>query len=180
MIVCGSTNPAKVEPVRQVFSSLEPSLEVVGVNVPSGVPDQPIGWDETSLGARTRARNALAQPGARYGVGLEGGVLQNADGAWLVSIAAIARSDGLEGLACGGMILLPPSVAARVRAGEELGHVIDDLAGETDTKTRGGAIGFLTNGRYSRREMWVNGLEMALAPILTAAMYALESSKLKT
>ena len=176
MIVCGSTNPAKVEPVRHVFASLEPTLEVAGVNVPSGVPDQPIGWDETALGARTRARNALAQPGARYGIGLEGGVLTNADGAWLVSIAAIARSDGLEGLACGGMLQLPPSVAVRVQAGEELGHVIDHLAGETGTKTRGGAIGFLTNGRYSRREMWVNALQMALAPILTSAIYAVSRS----
>jgi inosine/xanthosine triphosphatase len=171
MIVCGSMNPAKVEPVRHVFLSLEPALEVVGINAPSGVPDQPIGWDETTLGARTRARNALAQPGAIYGVGLEGGMLMNADGAWLVSIAAIACSDGREGLACGGMLLLPPSVAARVKSGDELGHVIDVLAGETGTKTRGGAIGFLTNNRYSRREMWVNALEMALAPILNAALY---------
>ncbi len=171
MIVCGSTNPAKLEPVKHVFLSLEAALEVVGVNVPSGVPDQPIGWDETALGARTRARNALNQPGARYGVGLEGGMLMNADGAWLVSIAAIARDDGLEGLTCGGMLQLPPPVAARVHAGEELGHVIDDLAGETGTKMRGGAIGFLTNGRYSRREMWVNALEMALAPILSAVLY---------
>jgi inosine/xanthosine triphosphatase len=171
VIICGSTNPAKLEPVKHVFLSLEPLLEVVGANVPSGVPDQPIGWDETALGARTRARNALAQPGARYGVGLEGGMLENADGAWLVSIAAIACSDGREGLACGGMLLLPPSVAARVQSGEELGHVIDALAGETGTKTRGGAIGFLTSGRYSRREMWVNALEMALAPILSALLY---------
>lgn len=172
MIVCGSTNPAKVEPVKHVFSSLEPMLQIVGVNVPSGVRDQPIGWDETTLGARTRALGALAQPGARYGVGLEGGMLVNADGAWLISIAAIARSDGLEGLACGGMILLPPIVAARVQAGQELGHVIDGLAGESNTKTRGGAIGFLTNARYSRSDMWINALEMALAPILSAVLYA--------
>jgi inosine/xanthosine triphosphatase len=176
MVIVASTNPAKVEPVRHVFSSFEPALEVVGVNVPSGVPDQPFGWDETSLGARTRARNGLVHPGARYGVGLEGGMLENADGAWLVSIAAIARNDGLEGLSCGGMILLPPSVAARVKSGQELGHVIDDLAGESNTKTRGGAISFLTNARYSRREMWVNALEMALAPILSGALYAVTKS----
>ena len=171
MIVCGSTNPSKLEPVRFVVGTLEPTLEVVGVNVPSGVRDQPIGWEETSLGARTRARNALEQPGARYGVGLEGGFLENADGAWLVSIAAIARDDGLHGLACGGMLLLPALAAERVKSGEELGHVIDDLSGETGTKTRGGAIGYLTQGRYSRREMWVNALQLALAPILSATMY---------
>jgi inosine/xanthosine triphosphatase len=170
-MICGSTNPSKLEPVRFVFGTLEPTLEVVGVNVPSGVPDQPIGWEETSPGARTRARNALEQHGPRYGVGLEGGFLENTDGAWLVTIAAIARADGLTGLACGGMLLLPPMAANRVNSGQELGHVIDDLSGETGTKTRGGAIGFLTQGRYSRRETLVNALQMALAPILSASVY---------
>jgi inosine/xanthosine triphosphatase len=171
MVICGSTNPSKLEPVRNVFASLEPNLEVRGVNVPSGVPDQPMGWDETALGARNRARAALEVPGSMYGVGLEGGFLENADGAWLLSIAAVAKSDGLEGLACGGWLQLPRRVAARVKAGEELSDVIDDLAGESATKTRGGAIGFLTHGRFSRSQMWAGALELALAPLLSVSLY---------
>jgi inosine/xanthosine triphosphatase len=171
VIICGSTNPSKLEPVRSVFASLEPALQVRGVNVPSGVPDQPMGWDETALGARNRARAALEVSGAIYGVGLEGGFVENADGAWLLSIAAIAKSDGKEGLACGGWLQLPRRVAARVRAGEELSAVIDDLAGESGTKTRGGAIGFLTIGRFSRSQMWAGAVELALAPLLSAELY---------
>ncbi len=140
-MIRGSTNPSR--------------LEVVGANVPPGVPDQPIAW-RNSLGARTRAGNALEQHRARYGVGLGGGFLENADGAWLVS---------------GGMLLLPPMAADRVKSGQELGQVMDDLSGETGIKTRGGAIGYLRQGRHSRREMWVNALQMALAPILSASVY---------
>jgi inosine/xanthosine triphosphatase len=173
MVICGSTNPSKLEPVRTVFATLEPNLEVRGVNVLSGVPDQPIGWDETALGARNRARAALEVSGAVYGVGLEGGFVENADGAWLLSIAAVANADGKEGLACGGWLQLPRRVAARVRAGEELSAVIDGLAGERGTKTRGGAIGFLTRGRFSRSQMWAGALELALAPLLSAALYKL-------
>ena len=171
MIAVGSRNPAKLEPARLVLSSAFPQLEVIGLDVPSGVPDQPVGWAETRLGARTRAQNALAAPGAVFGVGLEGGVARDDDGVWLVSLAAVAHRDGRMGLACGGTILLPDTVGARVLAGEELGLVIDDLAGETGTNTRGGAIGFLTLGRHSRRDMWVNALQMALPPFLRPELY---------
>ena len=171
MIVCGSTNPSKLEPVRTVFSTLEPVLTVIGRNVPSRVPDQPVGWEETVRGARNRARGALEVDGALYGVGLEGGFVENADGAWLLSIAVVAHRDGLEGLACGGWLQLPRLVADRVRGGEELSAVIDALAGESGTKTRGGAIGFLTLGRYSRSRMWVGALELALAPFVRAELY---------
>jgi inosine/xanthosine triphosphatase len=171
MIVCGSTNPSKLEPVRSVFSGFEPALSVIGVNVPSLVPDQPMGWQETALGARNRARGSLEQSGAVYGVGLEGGFVENDDGAWLLSIAAVARDDGLEGLACGGWLQLPERVAARVKAGEELSRVIDDLAGERGTNTRGGAIGFLTQGRFTRSQMWAGALELALAPISRSVLY---------
>jgi inosine/xanthosine triphosphatase len=172
VIVCGSTNPSKLEPVKLVFSSFEPTLSVIGVNVRSFVPDQPMGWTQTTLGARNRARGALEQSGAVYGVGLEGGFVENDDGAWLLSVAAVVRSDGLEGLACGGWLRLPDAVAARVKAGEELSRVIDDLAGERATNTRGGAIGFLTLGRFTRAQMWAGALELALAPISSAALYS--------
>jgi inosine/xanthosine triphosphatase len=171
MVICGSTNPSKLEPVRAVFANLEPDLRVVGENVPSGVPDQPVGWEETARGARHRARAALELSGAVYGVGLEGGFVENADGAWLLSIAAVTHRDGLEGLACGGWLQLPSAVAARVRSGEELSAVIDSLAGESGTKTRGGAIGFLTRGRFTRSQMWAGALELALAPLVSAGLY---------
>lgn len=171
MIVCASTNPAKLEPVKLVFATLQPTLEVIGLSLPSGVPDQPVGWTQTTLGARNRARAAVAQQDATYGVGLEGGFLENEDGAWLVSVAAVAHSSGLEGLACGGWLQLPPQVAARVRAGEELSHVMDDLSAERVTQSVGGAIGVLTQGRYTRAQMWAGALELALAPVRSSALY---------
>ncbi len=171
MIVCGSTNPSKLEPVKAVFASLEPDLQTIGRNVPSGVADQPVGWAETALGARNRARAALGTQDAVYGIGLEGGFLENGDGAWLISLAAVAHQGGLTGLACGGWLQLPARVAARIKAGEELSAVIDDLAGESGTKTRGGAIGFLTGGRFTRSQMWAGALELALAPLVSAGLY---------
>lgn len=101
MVVVGSTNPAKLEPVRLVFAEIFPELEICGVDVPSGVRDQPIGYEETVLGAENRARAALARPGAGWGLGLEAGVEFNAYGSWLFNIAVVLRSDGRRGMARG-------------------------------------------------------------------------------
>jgi inosine/xanthosine triphosphatase len=170
MVIVGSTNPAKLNPARAVFAEVF-GLETKGIDVPSGVSDQPIGYVETLTGARNRAEAALRQPGAIYGVGLEGGVEFNEYGAWLFNIAYIVQGNGKSGFARGGSILLPPDVAARVRAGEELGQVIDDVAGLKNSKRAGGAVGFLTLGRVERAEFWRHTLELALPPFLRPELY---------
>jgi len=55
--------------------------------------------------------------------------------------------------------------------GDELGHVVDRLSGEHNTKQKGGAIAYLTQGRLGRRELYVQGLMMALVPFLNPQMY---------
>lgn len=117
--VVGSTNGAKLSSVRDVVErvfgtasvapdagSIHPDApalrgvkagqawrpaEVVGVNVASGVSDQPLSAQETLAGAEQRARAALASdPLAEFGVGIEGGVEQLAgrfyESGWVVIV----------------------------------------------------------------------------------------------
>lgn len=75
-IVVGSTNPAKVETVRETMS-LYPFLdgaELLGVNVASEVSDQPMSRQEIMEGARNRAKNAYRHIRCDYGIGLESGL----------------------------------------------------------------------------------------------------------
>jgi non-canonical (house-cleaning) NTP pyrophosphatase len=48
---------------------------------------------------------------------------------------------------------------------------MDRLAGEHNTKQRGGAVGILTGGRITRRELYAQGVAMALIPFLNEEMY---------
>ncbi len=174
MVVVGSTNPAKLEPVRLVFAELFPGLEVQGVAVASGVRDQPVDYEETFLGAENRAKAALAQPGATWGVGLEAGVEFNRHGAWLFNIAVLLRADGRRGMARGGSVLLPPVVGERLGLGQELGLIMDELVGKKDTKKGLGAVGILTLSRLERLEFWRHTIELALPPFLRPELYTLE------
>jgi inosine/xanthosine triphosphatase len=169
-IAVGSTNPAKTSAVKAVCERAFPGSRVVGVDVPSGVPEQPIGEDETSAGAQNRARAALATvPGARMGLGLEGGV--DLEG-HLINCVAVVTAEGRENLTWGVRFPLPPKVVARVLKGEELGPVMDEVSGRSESKKHLGAVGILTNGIFTRAEMWQGPLACALMPFLHPELYA--------
>ncbi|MFY0569346.1 inosine/xanthosine triphosphatase [Archangium lansingense] len=168
-IAVGSTNPAKTSAVRAVCERAFPGCTVAAVNVPSGVPEQPIGPAQTSTGAQNRARAALAAvPGARMGMGLEGGV--DPDGS-LINCVAVVEAGGRENLTWGVRFPLPPSVVARVLRGEELGPVMDEVTGRNESKKQLGAVGILTNGIFTRAEMWQGPLACALMPFLHPELY---------
>jgi non-canonical (house-cleaning) NTP pyrophosphatase len=61
-------------------------------------------------------------------------------------------------------MLLPPSFAAGLRAGDELGVLVDRLFGVTDSKTASGAIGLLTAGVVSRTDAFADLVAMSVAP----------------
>jgi inosine/xanthosine triphosphatase len=166
-VAVGSTNPVKVGAARAVLTRLAAAAEVTGVSVPSGVPDQPWGDDETIRGALARARAAREATGADLGIGIEGGVVAGADGsvrscAW---VAAVAR-DGREGIGGSLALTLPDDVAALVRGGMELGHAMDAVAGTHNVKQGVGAVGVLTHGLVTRQQAYEVLVAYALVPLL--------------
>ncbi|AUV81059.1 DUF84 domain-containing protein [Salinigranum rubrum] len=192
-IAVGSGNPVKRDATARVFDAA--TVEVCVVD--SGVSEQPFGHEETRRGAVTRARRALAvEDDGRYdlAVGIEGGVAAVeggaatvedggetfgadtdplapdvevvGDGLALVMWAAV--TDG-ERLSCGGgpTLPLPDHVAARLRAGEELGPVMDDVLGADDVAKKQGAAGAFTNGRLTRTDALEAAVAAAAGPFLS-------------
>ena len=172
-VIVGSANPVKIAAVRAVLTSVLPKVEVRGVAVPSGVPDQPFGDEETQQGARQRAQAALvAAADASLGVGLEGGVVALPGGrlrtcAW----AVVVDREGREGVGGSLSMPLPDQVATRIRQGEELGHAMDAVAHTTGTKTGRGAVGILTAGLVDRQRAYEPMVAYALAPWLAPELF---------
>lgn len=170
-IAVGSKNPTKVEAVRRILVQAFGDVQVVGVNVSSGVPEQPLGEQETRQGALNRARAALQAEQADLGLGLEGGVVFTAQGAFTMGWVAIVDGAGRVGLSQSPWLPLPPAVAEAIGAGQELGPVMDRLTGQQNTKQHGGAVGILTKGLFDRQAAWELSVACALAPFLNTNMY---------
>ena len=162
-IAVGSTNPAKVEPVREAVERHFPGAEILPIDVPSGVAHQPMTEQETLRGALERARAALIATGADYAVGIEGGIMP-VGGVWFGgSWAAVVARDGTTGLGASARFQVPEAVEAGMRAGREMGDVVDALAGEAGTAKRDGAMGLLTHGAVTRRTATLQALHFAFA-----------------
>jgi inosine/xanthosine triphosphatase len=169
-ITVGSKNPVKLAAVRAVVTRLAAGITVDAVEVPSGVPDQPFGDDETIRGALARARLAREKHDADFGVGLEGGVVELPDStmrtcAW----AAVVSRSGRHGVGGSLAMPLPDRVAELVRGGVELGHAMDQLTRQSNTKHGAGAVGILTAGLVDRQAAYEVLVAYAMSVFLPMA-----------
>jgi inosine/xanthosine triphosphatase len=153
-VIIGTKNPAKVNAVQTAFDGYE--AEFISMDVASGVQEQPFSDEETIKGAVNRALAALENGGGDIGIGLEGGVQEHENGLFLCNWGALAvKGDNNSPFIAGGArVPLPEEIALRLRAGEELGPVMDDYTKKENIRKHEGAIGVFSNGRINRANMF--------------------------
>ncbi|KAI9336691.1 Non-canonical purine NTP phosphatase/PRRC1 [Obelidium mucronatum] len=175
LVAVGTTNLAKLRAVTQALKTLFPSeteIEVKGVQVSSGVSDQPMSDDETILGATNRANRAMeAVRNADFGIGLEGGIQKIGalyfDGGWIV----VVDRKGKSGIGCSARYQLSQKIMDMVLKGDELGIVMDKLTGQSDVKQAAGAMGILTNGIVNRDVCYIQGIYFAFSQWISEEKY---------
>ncbi len=173
-IIIASRNPVKITAVRKGFLRMFPEAAFTfrGVELPSGVGDQPMSDAETRRGARNRAgRAAAAFPQADYWVGIEGGL--HPDGETFLALAwvCVLSAAGGRGEARTGAFHIPPPVAALVRQGMELGDADDVVFGENNSKQKNGAVGLLTGNLIDRARFYEQAVILALIPLRHKALW---------
>ena len=167
----GSTNPVKLAAVTQAVERIWPAAMIKSVAVDSGVRAQPLSDDEAITGATNRARAAQQISNADLGIGLEGSVADSPYGMFVTGWAAVVDRSGTLGIGGSGRFLVPPIIADGLRNGGELGTLMDQLVGQSNTKQRQGAVGILTSGLISRTEALESAVIFALTRFLNPTYY---------
>ncbi len=167
-ILVGSKNPVKIEAVRSAFLKYYDEVDVYGYAADSGVADQPVN-EETFQGAKNRAEalrelNENDKLNADFFVGIEGGIAKFFNQWFAFGLMCIIDKEDNIGFGSSPMFELPAPVTEELLQGIELGTVMDRITNEHNTKQKGGAIGFFTNGVMNRKELYVSGLITALIP----------------
>jgi len=185
IIAVGSTRKPKLAAVREAVDGMsdllaaETSIEIVGVEVESGVNHTPLSCEESMRGARQRAER-LRQVAKReakpwnYFVGLEGGLAVIEDGERRVFLESWAYvSDGTRGhFGRSAAVELPEALAEAVFVrGTELSIAIDQFAGEAGIRDAQGAWGVLSGNKITRQEAFRVALIAAFAPFFNRPMY---------
>lgn len=173
-VIVGSKNPVKISAAKKIFELYYPehSIDCQGVDAPSNVPEQPIGEEQTRIGAQNRVQYCQAHYQADFYSAMEGGAEQFSYGpatfAYVVIANNVERSIGRS-----SNLPLPQTLYNALIKGKELGDVMDAAFNTTNIKQQGGAIGLLTNHRATRESTYIQALTLAMAPFLHPNLYAL-------
>ncbi len=158
-ILVGSLNPVKINAAKESFAQYYPieDLVVVGHGVSSGVSDQPMSDAETFEGAKNRveALKALGEEADFY-IAFEGGVDFTERGiecfAWLYG----ESQSGTVAYTKSATFFAPESFRQPLLDGVEMGDVLDIISGQSNSKQKGGLIGYITDERMTRTQYYVH------------------------
>lgn len=182
----GSANRPKLEAVRRALEPFAPGAEVSGLSVDSGVPEQPVGWDEIVAGACNRARGAASEAD-ELGVGIEDGLVPVPDGEGgerfvNVGCAALLYGERISLGFSSGFAYPPECTAPAVRDREPIGPLFDafwrERRGETAPVPSGqttGNVGKLTLGVLPRSDYAHHAVLCALVELLHPDLYSPEA-----
>lgn len=174
-IIVGSLNPVKLVATREAFSNYYSQADVFGLEVHSGVSDQPID-EEAFEGAENRATRLLVlnykrNLAADFFVGIEGGISKIYDRWFAFGCICIINKHMQKSFGTSAHFELPQFVTERLLNREELGIVMDEIMSAKNTKQKDGAISFFTKGVMNRKELYVPGIISALVPFNHEGMY---------
>ena len=173
-IIVSSQNPVKINAIEYAFTACFPDdhIEIMSVNVPSNVGDQPMTEIETLTGAQNRVENAKQEfPDADYWAGIEGGLEERNGKMECFAWVYISAKSGKIGKGRTGTFFLPQKMADLVRSGMELGDADDVVFNITNSKQKQGTIGTLTRNIVDRTGLYKDAVVFALIPFMNPELY---------
>lgn len=167
----GSQNPVKIKAAKNILQKIYKKVQVTGTKVDPGVPNQPIGLEQTIKGAINRARRAYKD--CDLSIGIESGLLEVPHTlTGYVDLQWCATYDGKTitlGVSAG--FEYPPMVIKEVKKGKEIGEVMDNITGIQNLGEKKGAVAILTQGLLDRIENTEQCILMAMIPRLNPKLY---------
>ncbi len=165
-VVVGSTNKVKIDSVIESFNGVFPNelWEVIGVDVDSGVSDQPLSEEETIEGARNRVLRCKELRAADYYVGIEGGLMKSTSGWMECGWIVIRNNKGVEGIASSPKIMISSKVYGFLsRDNNTLTDVCEKYFKVKNAGSKTGYFGLMTNGYVDRKRAYIDGVSFALS-----------------
>ncbi len=172
-IVVGSKNPGKIQAVKEAFTKAFPreKIEVISVDIESGVSKQPMSDEESIKGARTRAIKVKKLYNPDFSVGLEGGIAKIEDKWFDCGWMVILAKDGREGIGSTIRMQLPEKIVKLIKEGKELGDANDIIFGTVNSKHNQGHFGLMTNNTITRISGYRDGVISALSRFLKPKIF---------
>lgn len=135
--------------------------QLVGQKVPTGISDNPVGFEQMEIGAENRAIAIKRLLNPDVAIGIEGGLVR-VNGYWFTScVVVVIDRDGNRGVSLGGGLSIPQEVAQHViDEGISLGDHVKPYVGMKDPHA------YFSEGRIAREVSISLAVAKALAVLV--------------
>ena len=187
-ILLASTNPNKIEGTKRAFLEFPEifgsanEIKIHAKKFPSNVPDQPIGYEQTILGAYNRALNAKnfdTKGEYDFYVGIESGIVFIKNSPHVATYACVMHKSGGFYFGSSALFPLPKTVIETLAKGEELAVFAEKLTKTHDVRSKSGISGFLFKNKYTRQDVNYLAVKGALAGFIRAEKFNIKVDKSK-
>lgn len=164
-VLIGTKNKGKIEGAKRAFSRYFDNVEVVGIPVKSGVPEQPVGKD-IYLGAKNRVDNLVEYAkgegiDADFYVAIESGITDSL-GKWsIINLVAVRDKNGYDSWGNSAGFPVPDKYVESI-IDKTLGTVMDEIFEKNDLRSSMGGISYLTHNIVNRINLTESAFIMAL------------------
>ncbi|UXD21872.1 NTPase [Ignicoccus pacificus DSM 13166] len=165
-VLVGSTNPVKVRAVERAARDVLGDVEVIGKDVPSGVPAVPVG-EEVFVGAENRARGVCEE--SAICVGPESGLFIMHGRVFMSTVVVVKYGERMRyGLAPG--FEMPSDWEERIRENpNEFLRMMVEKFNDPELGRKGGMVGKLTRGIITREDFCYLAALMAFSATFNEA-----------
>jgi inosine/xanthosine triphosphatase len=171
-VAVGSTNKVKIDAVRNIFTQAFGLVEVISVEPPTDRAKQPM-EERTIQGSILRAKRAIEEAKADFGVGIEAGLFFNkALNKHLdIQYCAVVDTSGNMTIGHGPGFEYPPRVVKAVLEGGTVGDTMSAITEIEKIGHKMGSIGYLSDGLIDRTQLTEIAVLMALIPRIRKELY---------
>lgn len=156
-VIVASNNVVKMDAVRQAFQLCfaDAVVEVIPIESPSGVSEQPMSVSEAVEGALNRAQNVSHHETTDYAVGIEGGLhfvkVGTKDYCFEQAWAAVLDcKTGKHQIGSAPAYPVPPHLVELMRGGQNLTEAMNSAYNIQDIGSNQGYSGWLTDNLVDR------------------------------
>ncbi len=173
-VLIGTKNPGKIEGARTALEKHFDNVDIMGVSVPSQVPDQPVGI-ETYLGAKNRVKGLVKYAkendiDADLYMAIESGMV-NELGEWAITnIAVIEDRNGNKSFGTSASFPVPDKYVEEIKS-IGLGDVMDKINNQSNLHSGKGGVGILTHDVITRIDLNFQAFTMALTKYVNGTLW---------
>ncbi len=167
-IAIGTASELKIRALKDALNVLKIEAEILSGKTSSGIPEEPIGFEQTSLGAKNRANECKQKHDPDIAVAVESGVMEILGNNYSIACVHIITKDGQESVAYSSGYFVPDwMLKEALETNSDIGVVTKRISGGVDKDP----LGYFSNNLINREHSLSQAIVLAFVKLFNEQRY---------